>query len=186
MPAYVPTEPEKIELFTRHFYYEVQILAEATALHYSLEYSLPNSAPATKRAINNMCLETTMHARVLLQFFTSQRRSWDKDAIPSDFLKVGEAWTIPTINEVTYPNLKKVKDRASKEVAHLTYERVPADQLQTSWDLAGIVIEMFDLINKFVPKCKEDYVSNELKQLIGHLADFVNKLKADKASGRIP
>lgn len=197
MLEYVPSESEKIETLKRHLYYEVQMLGDATAMHYALVYpqhfSVGYTLPASTsffRAINNMCLEAVpLHARGLIQFFTSQTRGRggrDKDALARDFLRAGETWITPEIDETNYPNLKKVHDRADKEIAHLSYERVPADELQTKWDLAGITIEIFGLIESFVPKCKEDYVSNELTQNVINLADFVKKLKTSKEAGLIP
>jgi hypothetical protein len=175
MPEYVPTENEKIELLKQHFYYEVQLIGEGAALwyalnyphNYSLGYTLPTFTPSLRRLINNMCLEAVpLHARGLIPFFTSELRGRggrDKDALARDFMKDGETWTRPIIDQTNYPNLTKVQDRVDKELAHLSYERIPVARLQTHWDLAGITMEISSMITEFIPKCKDDYVSPEIR-----------------------
>ena len=198
VPEYVPNEGEKIELLKQHFYYEIQLLSEAAALWYALNYSqsyslgytLPNFPPSLRRLINNMCLEAVpMHARGLIPFFTSELRGRggrDKDALAKDFIRDGETWTRPVIDQANYPNLKLISERTDKELAHLSYERVPAAQLQTHWDLAGVTIEISSMISAFIPKCKEEYVSPEIRTLVTHLENLVVALKQGKASGIIP
>jgi hypothetical protein len=148
--------------------------------------TLPSS-PGSDRSRH---LETVVsHARGLVFFFrvgTEDSRD-QKDAIPADFLKDGEtwdaskwdkdakAWTSAKDFDLTkLDNLKHVLEKSSKEIAHLTYDRVPSAKAKSEWNLLEIVSEMLDVIRHFVDKCDKKYLSDRLQTALSKAEILVN------------
>ena len=149
-------------------------------VHYGTLYNNTNLAHK-HRILNNLILESVvLHARVLIQFFTNATRGRggrDKDPRARDFLKEGAVWTLPVIDETHYPNLKKVIDKADKEIAHLSYERVPVREKKTNWDLVGILEEISTIFDSYLPLCREDYEVEKLHKLVKTSLKLVEDLK---------
>ena len=81
----------------------------------------PSHSDDTRRATNNAVLESfAIHARSLLDFFYAYGR--DDDVIAEHFFSSATEW-INARPPKTREQLKKIKDRVNKEVAHLTYAR---------------------------------------------------------------
>jgi hypothetical protein len=177
MPEYIPTSKEKDEVGKDHLFYEIQVLTAATIIHHT-------NVARDIFPVNNLCLEAVpMHTRTLINFFGTMRGRGgrDKDALAKDFLKDGAVWSPPVIDKTHYPNLAKVIERADKEIAHLTYERVPKKEKKTAWDLIGILTEIYDITNNlFLPKCKEEYITADMKKLMVDIPLAIDRLEEVK------
>lgn len=155
----MPTDAEKREILNDGFVYEVQMIFIPMQMTAAVRSKVENEI------LSNMRIESPLlHTRVLLEFFRTKRGHRDT-AIASDFLKVGETWK--NIDFSKYPNLRQVRDRADKEVAHLSYGRVR--QAKSKWNLNALLIELSEIINEFVPKCDEKYIDD---RLINLMSDF--------------
>ncbi|MGB2956311.1 MAG: hypothetical protein WBB64_10140 [Anaerolineales bacterium] len=99
-----------------------------------------------KQVINNAIIEAlAIHIRSLLDFFYLDMKRWDDDVIAVHFFIDKNDW----INErpsKTKEEIKIIKDRVNKEIAHLTYFR------QGVTDKSWLFQEMVDDINNVVSK----------------------------------
>lgn len=168
--SFTPSEAEKKEMLAEHFPYEFEMMVDALG-------SLPSS-PGFEQSRH---LETIVfHARGLIFFFgdKSANPNFQKDSNAKDFIKVGETWTEEAdLDLATRTNLKLVKERGSKELAHLTYERVPSKTVKTTWNLLGIVAEMLDVVKDFRGKCKEEYITRRFTNVVSDADALVKSIQ---------
>lgn len=153
-------------------------------VYYGTLYS--NTDVQKSGTVNNLIIEgVILHARALIQFFTSTTRGRsgrDKDALAKDFLKAETVWVTPTIDETHYPNLKKVKDNADKEIAHLSYDRVPAEENKTRWNLTSILEEISVITASYIPLCRDDYKIEKLNRFVTASLELVEEIKRARST----
>lgn len=84
--------------------------------------SFPSQSDEIQRTINNAILESfAIHTRSLLDFFYSSG-SRDDDVVAEHFFSSATVW-ISARPPKTYEQRMRIKDRVSKEIAHLTIAR---------------------------------------------------------------
>lgn len=115
---------------------------------------LANNPPSDVAAKNAILEAFVIHTRVLIGFFFDDTPRTD-DAVAGDFFfDSGIEWTairgsIPT-------QLDKIKARAGKEVAHLTYARLSVTPESKGWDIQSITSEIDSTVRLFVRRCPQD------------------------------
>jgi hypothetical protein len=104
-------------------------LYEMIMLHLSLP---PLFDPSLQPVMRSGWLEVfAIHARNLNEFFGTKRR-WAEDMRPEDFIS---GWSHG------YAFDSEIKDRADKQVAHLTYQRETPEE-KTNWPVARILTNL--------------------------------------------
>ena len=159
-----PTELEKIQSLNNGFAYELTVVINVVDLYNNFTFYDKTEA----LMVANMFIDViAVHARVLLEFFRDGKSQDDDDVRANDFMKVGETWTAPDIdNDAKYTHLKQVKERINKEVTHLTYDRVR--HTKSSWKFTPILVELFDITHSFISKCDEKYIEKPLLNTINY------------------
>jgi hypothetical protein len=86
--------------------------------------------------IRNALIESFVaNARSLIEFFES-RPKYPSDVVASDFFDDAATWT--AIRPPTSPDLDGVYDRASKQLAHLSYRRNEISEDDKRWSFVAI------------------------------------------------
>jgi len=183
-----PTDDDKRRYLEEHFFYEVKMLMYSfEQLTKSSKYggehrtSLTDiSPPGIQQAWEsgsrdalflNMALETfLLHASNLREFFYGDRKRFPGEARSSDFLDLWE-----TLRPKESMEIERVKDRAGKELAHLTYERVYGTPPGEEWSYGKIFSEFLEVIRIFLKNLPEEYFNKnliilmaEVKRFLGH------------------
>ena len=94
-----------------------------------------------------------IHLRNLIDFFYTPRVKED-DAIASDFC--------PGWNETISSTLKAAKERANKEVNHLTLERKSGFDPNKPWDVAGLFQEVSAVATTFAGRASPAKLNPEV------------------------
>jgi hypothetical protein len=98
---------------------------------------------------NNLLFESLpAHIRVLINFFYNNDRKYPNDLLAQDFLPVAVNWKNerPQITAL----LKEAKNKADKQVAHLSLWRVKIERDgKKDWDWNNIEKDMEKVIKKF-------------------------------------
>lgn len=99
--------------------------------------------------LTNALLESfVIHLRALIDFFYTPARTKPDDMLATDYFPDPKAWeaAIPSMSEV----LRNARDRAHKEIAHLTYARLDVTTDTKPWNFFGISKEIEALMEKFL------------------------------------
>lgn len=112
----------------------------------------------------NASLESLIiHARNIRDFFNSTGR--ENDVLAIDFLGRNL--------RIRMPYIRKNKKRLDRRIAHLSYSR---SRMSPKWDVAKIISEMNDSINRFIKKLKVQHpsIDKDVFNAFIHLSDFYN------------
>jgi hypothetical protein len=100
-----------------------------------------------------------IHLRNLIDFLHTPRVKEEDDVIASDFC--------PGWSETMSSTLKAAKERANKELSHLTLERKSAHDPSKPWDVAGLFYEVSDVAKRFAAKASPTKLSPEVPKWLG-------------------
>lgn len=150
----------KKELIDEHFCYEVIELRSSLILFSKLPY------------FKNIALEAfILHVRVLREFFfpsdTKKRRI--DDAYADEFV-IG--W-----NESLPLELKKIDERAGKEIMHLTYSRIAGIPQNKKWNMGTMYFTLIPIILKFMSLLPIEYRSERIIALESELNKIHSNIK---------
>lgn len=156
----------------RHLYYEIWMLYE-NAAWLSSSTAAPEPPGTLRRRVSqpeyNARLESfVLHLRALYYFFYESRRK--NDIIADDFMRNGgreERWKGPGEEQGA---LKTAQERAHKELAHLTYERIGKTLPEKQWD--------FIRLHGRIWKVVEDFLEDADDEKLGDVAADLRELQA--------
>lgn len=124
----------------------------------------------------NMALENVLlHGRVLREFFYIERRKGCDDAKPDDFVKDSKRWKQERPPETHW--IEKIGNRASKEVAHLTYKRYYGTPEEKNWNYGAILRDLLKVVKVFLDNVHEKYWSPRLSQIQQMIKDVFQQEK---------
>lgn len=110
--------------------------------------------------LHNALLESfVIHVRLLTNFFYSSKQRED-DVLAEDFFSSPEVWRNSRPPETTV--LQKARNRAGKEVAHLTYARQLLTQDEKQWAFKPIHQDLLIVIREFLNKVPKEFLSEHL------------------------
>lgn len=189
-----PTDEDKKEYLEEHLVYEVEMLlysfgqltkctniVEECSLT-STQISTPNVTQFWGQSrdgnFGNMALETfLLHARNLREFFYKQDKRSD-DARACDFFTHRDSWEKLKPNETD--SIAKVKNRADKELAHLTYQRYSGTPPEKIWDYGEIFFDFLKVIRVFLDEIPGIFFGENLKNLRHKVSLNLNQLRERK------
>lgn len=175
-----PTDEDKKEYLEEHLVYEVEMLlysfgqltkctniVEECSLT-STQISTPNVTQfwgqSRDKNFGNMALETfLLHARNLREFFYKDDKGRPDDARAFELFMDKDPWKKLRPNETD--SIKEVKNRADKELAHLTYKRISGTPPEKKWDCGKILFDLLGVVKVFLDKLPEQYFGENLKDL---------------------
>src|SRR5580700_3675340 len=125
-----------------------------------LRYTAGELAPLSKPSPTvTVLLESFLiHLRNLIDFFYTPRMKED-DVIASDFC--------PGWSETMSSTLKAARERANKEISHLTLERKGAHDPTKPWDVSGLFYEVSAVAKSFAAKASPTKLSHEVPKWLG-------------------
>ena len=145
-----------------HFYYEVSMLIFAVRRL----FEITRNGRRDQNSIN-MALETLLlHARNLREFFYAEMRQKD-DARPENFAGDIDKWKRERPEETDL--IKEVRERANKELAHLTYKRYYGTPPQKQWNYEAVQTDFLKVVKVFLENVPQRYWGpnlHTLKQMI--------------------
>ena len=102
-----------------------------------------------------------IHGRILIDFFYPPKSSRPDDVLASDYFDdIGDWGKIrPTRSE----GLDRVKKRADKELAHLTYVRLDVTTETKGWDFIEIANEIQRLMEIFLKKVPKSRLCSQVE-----------------------
>lgn len=109
--------------------------------------------------IRNAALEAfLLHARALTEFFY-QASPRSSDIVAQDFMPVSVIWTeiCPPISTA----LEKVRHRAGKHLAHLTYDRLEVKPETKPWPFLEILSGIAAPLRAFLQHAPKDVLSED-------------------------
>lgn len=152
------SEEQLLDYFKEHIRYEILMLLNATHA-IKMQFQI-------QEGLKFMILESyAIHLRNLINFFYPPIRIRDTDVCAKDFFIEEATWG--TKRPELSATLRKAKDRADKEVSHLTTLRKNANDNDKSWDVKPLTYEIMPVFNLF---CK----STDKVELVSLVDDLMN------------
>jgi len=140
-----------------HFVYETNALCYAKARLVEI-----NESEGRKQDEINMALESFLfHSRNLIEFFY-----YDRDAknYSRAFHFIGRGKWLEERPQKT-KLIEEVKDRANKEIVHLTYDRILGTPPEKKWDWPDAFSDLLKVIKTFLDLLPEEYCGNGINNL---------------------
>ena len=109
-----------------------------------------------------------IHLRNLINFFYRPGRP--TDATAADFFDDPSTWKPAEPDELT-----KARDRAEKEISHITDQRKPLNDPNRGWDVKGLTKTIWETASRFANHPSARHLSPELKALFEG-GDFITGL----------
>jgi hypothetical protein len=112
--------------------------------------------------IHDALLESWLvHLRNLILFFCYGKNDPD-DVVGKDFFDNPAVWS-----QVESTTLKTARDRANKELSHITAKRKYAGDKDREWDVVGLFKEVWEIANKFASQASNAKLHSDVRQLFG-------------------
>jgi hypothetical protein len=147
MERRILSDAELLDYSGYHLLYEVQMLFGTTAL---LMRTLESTDAETVHVFRYAVLESFgLHLRNLIDFFypNPNKPPHPTDVLADDFFpRRKRSTSFPAIS----PSLMKARERASKELAHLTTERITGTPPEKGWQYLELTAEMCKILDEFV------------------------------------
>lgn len=146
-----PEEQETLRKASKQLLYEYKMLITTAAMLEAVKGKQRANAPRTNALLESF----TIHFRSLLDFFEKKKPSKGKDGKPRDdvlvrhFLRDGKSWTKP--DKPAGINMRALRKRVDKEVAHLTYTRLELDpeDNERRWPKEELVDYLKECVRRF-------------------------------------
>jgi len=111
------------------------------------------------RVINNALIESfAIHVRALIDFFYTPEK--EDDVVAVHFFSTQTEWTKARPRK-TEEELKRIKNRVNKEVAHLTYARQTVKTKE--WPFKELLTDMNKVVDVFVAQVPKDLLGSRWK-----------------------
>ncbi|MEX0804109.1 MAG: hypothetical protein WD688_12455 [Candidatus Binatia bacterium] len=123
-----------------HMYYEIEMFFAAG--------NLVGSGSVDQRMQNAFVESFILHARNLIMLFFHPRKIRQYDVIADDFFTNPIDWK--SVRPRMSPTIQSALDRADKELAHLTTQRISGSPAVKNWDANQVTTALIPVIEKFV------------------------------------
>jgi len=160
------TDTELLQYADMHLQYEFDMLTWSTGILVSLVFH-PNEKILFWAIKNSLLNSYALHTRNLINFLFSHSLNHDHsgDIIVEDFLEVGDIVssyiTIP-------PLLEEALDKANKQVAHLTLERIRYEQAGKEWKFLELNNQINEALFEIIPHIPDARMSKSLRHKLCH------------------
>jgi hypothetical protein len=144
-----PRTQEELQAASEHLLYEINMVRGTSA-----ELSKTSEDRRTGTIWNALLESFVLHSRVLLCVFYPDASPHADDVLALDFFRESQPWRPPSLPST----LSKVRVRANKHLAHLTYTRgvVPADKV---WNFVEISTALEGVVRAFLAAVQPRYLS---------------------------
>ncbi len=100
-----------------------------------------------------------VHLRALLDFFYLESSKNDDDILAVHFFNDPNVWEAAK-PKLTPAELRAIKTRVKKEVAHLTYKRIAISSVEKDWPIIEYKTHVLDACEKFI-ECVDSSLLSE-------------------------
>ncbi len=138
-----------------HVRYEIDMFFECVELRTRPGFTTQALAQlGNHQLVNSALIESfVVHLRNLIDFLYLESPG-KTDVVAKDFIATG-VWE--SIRPVETESLKRAKERANKEISHLTSKRIADTHGNKDWDFVGLASEMSALLACFArPACRHE------------------------------
>ena len=185
-----PSEKDKREYFEEHFLYEVSLFIYSfeqlamcpnivkeinqTSTQVSTPWVSQFGSQFRDGNSRNMALETfLLHARNLREFFYSDRKR-DDDARAFHFFPDKNSWEKLRPKETD--SIRDIKNRANKEIAHLTYKRISGTPPDKNWDCGKILTDLLAVTKFFLDKLPKEYIGENAAKIRSEIEQLFTRI----------
>jgi len=124
------------------------------------------------RYLHDAALESfVLHLRNLIDFFYPRKSVQSSDVIATDFLDDPATWDPPASISAT---LNAARDRADKELSHLTAQRRDTGDPTKPWETDALFGEIKAVADKFVAKASPKKLHQHVFELLTALANLTH------------
>lgn len=150
---------EELRGVSNHLHYEIGMLISSAR-------GLASGVFGEKNAVHNAMVETfVLHLRVVVDFLYPRGRGFkDDDVLPWDFFKSAEHWCKIRDGHITKESkkvLEEARDRADKEMVHLTYSRLKVTPVAKKWPYIEIGNEALKAIQVFSNNVPKEWLGSD-------------------------
>jgi hypothetical protein len=144
---------------SNHLRYEVNMLLSSAT-------GLASGVFGEKNTVANALLEAfVLHLRTIMDFlYPRGRRVKDDDVLASDFFDSAVQWCKirdKQVGKELRRSLENARDRADKEMAHLTYSRLKVTSAEKGWPYIKIANEVRKAIRVFIDNVPKEKLSTD-------------------------
>lgn len=158
-----------------HLQYEVRMLFETMIALQNLPRT--DSPTPEQWCTNNALIESFLiHARALIDFLYTHPSPKKRDVLAKHFLEDPAKWKKEHYN--LPPLLHEARERAHKEVAHLSYMRASIGLDDKKWPVGEIAERILSDLGEWMKLASPGKVSDSLAQTISRSFDAVSKTQA--------
>jgi hypothetical protein len=172
-PRVHPLTPAGLRGFSdEHLYYEVTTFFADGQILAGL------AAPTVLRehAIEMALIESfVIHLRNIVDFFYADRPQAD-DVIADDFFEDAGTWQElrPELASI----LDRARERANREIAHLTTKRIAGGPPNKAWDIEGLFERVRVLLKLFSTTASRERLGEKAREVVAGLAEGLLDLDA--------
>ncbi len=178
-PPIALTDEELSDYADHHLTYEINMLLWTASMLIPLR-GLSDLTPIP-RIIHDSLLESfAIHARNLVDFLyiRADRKRQDKatDVIVQDYIA---AETLSDALPDIAPVLSIVNQKANKQVAHLTQDRINYERAGKGWDVVGTAIDITAAFRSLSQHFPESRTSESFREYITEIGSYLFKVNAE-------
>ncbi len=125
---------------------------------------VPDSQNQQEKVVGNALIEAfVVHLRNLIGFLYPDKVA-SLDVIAEDYFSDPETWELirPHISRI----LHEARDRAHREIAHLTTARISGTPPRKAWPIAALIAEMRVLLKLFADHASSRRLHSSVKELL--------------------
>ena len=149
------TDKELIEYSKEHLFYEIWMLLEVSKIK-----------NVSEQVLINMIVESfVVHLRNLITFLYSTNSLRPTDIYAKDFFPNPKIWQSkrPPISQT----LEQARNRAHKEMGHLTTERIAGvDDINKSWNMGELINEIVPILKLFCDSADKEKLDESISKLL--------------------
>lgn len=155
----LPRPPQELQEVSNHLRYEVEMLM-------STAKGLASGVFGWKNTVANAMLEAfVLHLRVVVDFLYPRGRGLrDNDVLAWDFFDSAEQWCKIRDKHISKESKKVLedgRDRADKEMMHLTYGRLKVTPEEKIWLYGKIGDEAWKAIKVFINNVQKENLGSD-------------------------
>ena len=166
-----PRSIEELQKISEHLHYEKWMMQSAVQEFAAAQQALAaaqQAAAAAQVKVNAFLEDCVVHARVLMEFLYTDEPKRNDDVVAAKFFDKPEQWTsVRKSFEELSEELRKVRGRTGKEIAHLTFARNEITLEMKKWQLGKIVQELLEQFGVFLKHVPKDRLGSVWSQQLG-------------------
>jgi hypothetical protein len=143
---------EELKEVSGHLHYEIAMLM-------SLAQGLASGIAGQGTIANALIESFVVHLRCVLDFLYASSKRRDDDVVAQDYFDEPATWE--TLRPAISTKLSKARNRAGKEMAHLTYARLEVTPEAKPWPFVELTSEISEVLGIFLKNVDQNTLGDE-------------------------